>query len=266
MGSNRNSSLGHAFPGQRRWFALRHLYIYPKLGIAYTYIPKNACTSFKKTFGLAQGWLPEGRGGAHEMKVSWWLDGLRTYRRVTEHIVVLRDPWDRLLSGYQNRFLMRHDPTTAHAMRTGLADLLTPSADHTDVTFAQFLQYLAATPDHRLNEHWRPQSNFLIGRYSRVLRFDHLEEDALFLRDRDLDLKRVHGHRTSAFREDIGPGWGHRPAKQIRQLKKEKHILPSRRSMYDPELKDLVAHRFAADVALWERHRGGQPAVGSGAK
>ena len=256
MGSHQNESLGHAFPGQRAWFALRHVYIYPKLEIAYTYIPKNACTSFKKTFGRAQGWLPAGPGGAHEMKLSWWLDGLRTYRKVTEHIVVLRDPWDRLLSGYQNRFLMRDDPAVAHAMRTGLADLLSPSATRADVTFAHFLQYLAATPDHRLNEHWRPQSNFLIGRYTRVLRFDHLEEDALFLRARGLELKRVRGHSTSALREDMGPGWGHRTAKQLRQLKKKEGILPSRQSMYDPELKDLVLHRFAADVALWNRHRG----------
>jgi hypothetical protein len=231
------------------------LYVYPKLGIAYTYIPKNACSSFKKTFGRAQGWLPKGRGGAHEMKVSWWLAGMRSYRSATEHIVVLRDPWDRVLSGYQNRFLTREDPASAEAMRTGLADRLPAGADRSDVTFAQFLEYLATTPNHRLNEHWRPQSSFLMGEYSRVIRFDHLDEDTDFLSDRGLQLKRVRGHSTSALRAEVGTGWGYRPARDLGTLKKSERVLPSRASMYDPELEELVRRRYAADVALWERYR-----------
>jgi hypothetical protein len=246
---------GRSWPGEARWFALHHLYVYPRVGIAYTYIPKNACTSFKKTFGRAQGWLPKGRGGAHEMKISWWVSGLRAYRSADEYIVVLRDPFDRLLSAYQNRFLTRDDPASAHAMRTGLGDSLPRGGERSDVTFGQFVRYLAATPDHRLNEHWRPQATFLIGTYSRVIRFDHLDEDTGFLAGRGLQLKRARGHSTSTLREDVGPGWGHRPAGDLAALKAHRKLLPSATSMYDAEIRESVRHRFAADVALWERYR-----------
>jgi hypothetical protein len=78
---------------ERSAFALRHLYVYPRLRLAYTYIPKNACTSFKRTFGCAQGWLAEDAPTAHEMTLRWWLPGLLRYPVTGERIVVLRDPF-----------------------------------------------------------------------------------------------------------------------------------------------------------------------------
>lgn len=243
---------GHGWPGERRWFALRHRYVYPKLGIAYTYIPKNACSSLKKTFGVAQGWLPKGKGLAHEMRRSWWLEGLRAYRSADERIVVLRDPFDRLLSAYQDRFLNKDRSAADQAMATGLADLLPVGADRSDVTFAQFVRYLSTTPNRRLDEHWRPQSDFLLGSYTRVIRFDHLAEDTAFLADRGLRLRHVTGHGTGSLRADLGPGWGHRPASDLRVMKTEQRTLPSASSMYDDELVALVRRRFARDLTLWQ--------------
>lgn len=125
-----------------KWaFAIRHLYVYPKLQIGYTYIPKNACTSFKRTFGEAQGWLQADAASAHAMKTSWWLSGLLHHHSVNERIVVLRDPWDRLLSGYQNRFLMRHDDVSQHAMDTGLAGLAGKGSARNEISFELFLNY-----------------------------------------------------------------------------------------------------------------------------
>lgn len=240
---------------ERRRFALRHFYVYPRLGIAYTFIPKNACTSFKRTFGQAQGWLDADASSTHDMRVSWWLSGLARYRSAAERIVVVRDPWDRLLSGFQNRFLMRDDEVAAHAMRTGLADVVGPDAQPADVTFEAFLKYLAQSPDRVLNEHWRPQSNFLVGSYTRVIRFEHLVEDTQFLTDRGIPLQSARGHGTSALRKDLGPGWGSRPARRLRRLRRREGVLPARASMYDERLTAVVAERFAEDVELWRAHR-----------
>ncbi|MFZ0322934.1 MAG: sulfotransferase family 2 domain-containing protein [Actinomycetes bacterium] len=236
--------------GERRLFALRHLYVYPRIKIAYTYIPKNACSSFKQTFGEAQGWLTEARGSQHDMTVSWWMSGLRSYRQAEERIVVLRDPWDRLVSGFQNRFLLRDDPVAAHALSHGLAALLGPGKTTDDVTFSDFVHYLASTPNRRLNEHWRPQADFLVGDYTRVIHFETLKRDTRFLRNRDLPLKRMKGHATSTLRTDLGPGWGHRTVAELRALRAEQRVLPSRASMFDDELEELVGRRYAADVSL----------------
>jgi hypothetical protein len=242
---------------ERRAFALRHMYVYPRLRIAYTYVPKNACSSFKGTFSRAQGWLADDAKSVHPMKPSRWLSGLVRYPAAEERIVVIRDPFDRIVSGYLNRFLMpRVDASVDHAMSTGLADLLPPGSNRGDVTFADFVEYLARTPSASLNEHWRPQSDFLIGSYTRIIRFDHIAEDAAFLADRGLPLMNRRGHSTSALRQDLGAGWGCRKARVLRRMRNRKGILPSPDSMYDDRLRAVVAERYAEDVDLFQSVRG----------
>lgn len=243
---------------EQRAFALRHLYVYPRLRLAYTYIPKNACSSFKQTFGRAQGWLDEDASSAHRMSPTWWLSGLARYYGADERIVVVRDPFDRILSGFLSKFTKRHDAAADHAMKTGLADAC-PTGD--DVTFAAFVEYLARTSSRSLNEHWRPQSDFLVGSYTRHIRFDHLADDTGFLNRRGLPLTTIQGHRTTDIRRDLGPGWGHRTAKELRRLRRSEGVLPLREHMYDDLLREQVADRFAADVELSQAlgARGSQP-------
>ncbi|HEX6248592.1 MAG TPA: sulfotransferase family 2 domain-containing protein [Nocardioidaceae bacterium] len=238
---------------ERTAFALRHLYVYPRLGVAYTYIPKNACTSFKRTLGKAQGRFDDDTPSAHTMRMSWWLRGLAAYPRSEERIAVVRDPWDRLLSGYLNRFLMHTDVVADHAWKHGLSDRLGPGRTRGDVTFADFVEFLAATPNHRLNEHWRPQTDFMIGSYTRLVRFEHIAEDTTFLAGHGLQLEAARGHATSVSRRDLGPGWGHRTARRLRRLRRRRGVLPTRENLYDAHLHALVAERYADDVALFER-------------
>jgi hypothetical protein len=235
---------------ERSAFALRHLYVYPRLSIAYTYIPKNACTSFKRTFGEAEGWLSSRSPSAHEMRVSWWLRGLAHYRGSDEHIVVLRDPLDRVAGAYLDKFLAHKEPAAAQAMASGLGAIVHPNATPADVSFADFVRYLSSARDRDLNEHWRPQRDFLIGSYTRTLRFDRLHVDAAFLVERGLNLKAARGHSTSWSARDLGPGWGRKPARRLRRLRESKGVLPLRKNLYDEELTSLVAGRYETDIEL----------------
>ena len=234
-------------------FALRHLYVYPRLRLAYTYIPKNACTSLKRTFGRAQGWLGPDSPSAHEMRRQWWLSGLARYPRAEERIVVVRDPFDRVLSAYLNKFIRARDTVAEQAIAAGLGESLSPGATRDDVTFADFVAYLARTPSHRLDEHWRPQHDFLIGSYTRHLRFEHLGEDSAFLAHQGLVVDEARGHSTSKVQADVGPGWGHRTAGEIGRLRRRREVLPSRESMYDERLHAMITERFAEDLVLFER-------------
>jgi hypothetical protein len=241
---------------RRRTFPLRHTYVYRSVGIAYTNIPKNASTSIKQTLGLAEGWWREGEGSVHEATrrhaASSWLH----LREVDERMVVVRDPWSRLVSAYQDKFTARDDTVRTHAMTSGLATLLPDNADPLDTTFEQFVQYLARTPDRRLNAHWRPQSNFLLGEYTRWLRFEHLVADAAFLAERGCPLRQASGHGTTSRRRDLGEGWGQRPARALRRLRRREGVLPTRENMYDEHLTELVAQRYAEDVDLFRRLAG----------
>jgi hypothetical protein len=232
---------------ERRAFALRHLYVYPRLRIAYTSIPKNASTSLKRTFGSAQGWLADDAQPAHRMRPGWWLSGLARYAGAEERVVVIRDPFDRILSGFLHKMTKRNDAAIGQAMATGLA---ATCADPDDVTFAGFVEYLARTTSQSMNSHWRPQSDFLVGSYTRRIRFEHLAEDTAFLVRRGMALATAQGHGTSAIRRDLGPGWGYCTVKELRLLRRREGVLPLRENMYDDRLREMVADRFAADVDL----------------
>ena len=247
---------------EQRAFAMRHLYVYPKLRFAYTNIPKNACTSFKRTFGRAQGWLGANAPSAHDMTGAHWVLGLTRYVSVDERLVVIRDPFDRILSGYLNKFLKREDFSADQAMETGLAGLLGPAASRSDTTFAHFVEYLSRTPGRNLNAHWRPQSDFIIGSYTRYLRFEHLVEDTAFLAQRGLVLDEARGHATSTIQRDLGPGWGDRRAGELRRVRQRRGVLPSRDNMYDERLYAKVAERYAEDVALFRSVQGQQETPG----
>lgn len=249
--TNRHNGRVRSVNLEQRTFALRHLYVYPSVRISYTYIPKNASTSMKQTLGQAQGWWSEGDSSVHEVNRVHWLGGLIRYPRTHERIVIIRDPWDRLISAFQNRFVGRDKAASEQALRDGLATQLPKDADRMHVSFAQFLEYLARTPDRRLNEHWRPQTSFLIGNYTQMMRFEHLQQDADFLTERGLKLRTATGHGTGSLRQDLGPGWGYRPASALRKLKRRRRVLPSRASMFDDPLAELVSDRFAADIELF---------------
>jgi hypothetical protein len=158
-----------------------------------------------------------------------------------------------VLSGYFSRFLMRADPVVDHAMRTGLAQVVGPEGTRDEVTFADFVEYLSRTPNRRLNEHWRPQSDFLLGTYTRMIRFSHIPEDAAFLSRYGLTLAQARGHATSTIQRDLGPGWGYRRARRLRRLRRRRGLLPTRTNMYDDRLRAMVADRYAEDVALLDR-------------
>lgn len=240
---------------ERVGFALRHLYVYPRLRLAYTYIPKNACTLLKRTFGEAQGWLTSASHSAHEMRRGRWLRGLASAARAEERIVVVRDPFDRVLSAYLSKFVLARDDVADQAIGGGLAALLPDGATRVDVTFADFVTYLSRTDGRYLDEHWRPQHEFLIGRYTRVVRFDDLAAGTAFLAGRGLTIDVQANRGTSGLMTHIGPGWGDKPAGRLRVLRRRRGLLPGRDDMYDDRLRQLVATRFADDVDLADRAR-----------
>jgi hypothetical protein len=148
---------------------------------------------------------------------------------------------------------MRADPAVDHAMETGLAKVVGSERTPADVTFADFVAYLSRTPNRRLNEHWRPQSDFLIGTYTRMILFSHIPEDAAFLSRQGLSLAQARGHATTTIRDDLGPGWGYRKAGRLRRLRRRRGVLPTSTNMYDDTLRARIADRYADDVALLER-------------
>ncbi|XP_053521155.1 carbohydrate sulfotransferase 14 isoform X2 [Artibeus jamaicensis] len=95
----------------------------------------------------------------------------------------VRDPLERLLSAYRNKFgeireyQQRYGAEIVRRYRAGAG----PSPAGDDVTFPEFLRYLVDEDPERMNEHWMPVYNLCqpcAVRYDFVGSYERLEADA----------------------------------------------------------------------------------------
>jgi hypothetical protein len=161
----------------------RHVAVYPRLGIAYNRIKKNAnSTTVALLYKLEHGEVPEGRGAKlgsdHLAKASF-----ATLRSAADlhYMVIVRNPYSRVLSAFLNKFAK-----PAYVERFGEISLDRDG-------FGKFIDWLARDG---LNEdlHWAPQQDMMFlpaARYDTILRFEDFP-DALvrFLQAQDIDLSK----------------------------------------------------------------------------
>ena len=139
--------------------------------ILYCYIRKNACSAFKRMITVRSPERAKLDGFSSRLKFLRRFHGVRDIRAEDyDHtIFVHRDPVERLVSVWRNKFVQRdgHDDVFAsYAAVTG--------RDPARASFAEFLEVYMAHPLPELNLHLHPQATCLAAiRYS----------DALPLRD-----------------------------------------------------------------------------------
>lgn len=190
-----NSSL--AFPTKERSFddipnyELNHLIVDDRHGVIYCYVPKVACTNWKRVMiVLSESLLDRGapyrdpldiprervhNSSAHLTFNKFW----RRYGRFSRHLMKIklkkytkflfvRDPFVRLISAFRSKFELENEEfyrkfaapmLRLYANRTSLpASVSEAFSAGLKVTFANFIQYLLDPHTEKLapfNEHWR---------------------------------------------------------------------------------------------------------------
>jgi len=153
--------------------ALDHIIVDDHHRLIYCYVPKVACTNWKRimlilTNQSLQSPLDIPANDSHRQKVFRTLDTytpeevdlkLRSYLK----FLFVRHPFERVLSAYRNKFQQNY--STYFQQRFGRQIIkrfrTNPSAESlekgNDVTFKEFVQYLTneETQKETLNEHWR---------------------------------------------------------------------------------------------------------------
>ncbi|XP_036594688.1 carbohydrate sulfotransferase 13 [Trichosurus vulpecula] len=183
---------------------LRHLVVDDEHGLLYCYVPKVACTNWKRVMMVLTG------GGkyrdpleipAHEAHVPTNLKTLADYspaeinRRLRAYLKFLfvREPFERLVSAYRNKFTRSYN--TAFHRRYGTKIILRhrqhPSpealARGDDVRFEEFLYYLIdprTRKEEPFNEHWERAHSLChpcLVHYDVVGKYETLEEDAAYV-------------------------------------------------------------------------------------
>ncbi|XP_020041938.1 carbohydrate sulfotransferase 13 [Castor canadensis] len=182
---------------------LRHVLVDDAHGLLYCYVPKVACTNWKRVLlalsGRAHGdprAIP-----AHEAHAPGRLPSLADFspaeinRRLRDYLAFLfvREPFERLASAYRNKFARPYSEAFQRRYGTRIVRRLRPRAHPDalarghDVRFAEFLAYLLdprTRRDEPFNEHWE-RAHALCHpcrlRYDVVGKFETLADDAAFL-------------------------------------------------------------------------------------
>nr|XP_004671733.1 carbohydrate sulfotransferase 13 [Jaculus jaculus] len=182
---------------------LRHVLVDDAHELLYCYVPKVACTNWKRVL-LALGGRARGDPRAipaHEAHAPGLLRSLADFdpaeinRRLRNYLAFLfvREPFERLASAYRNKFARPYSAAFQRRYGTRIVRRLRPHADPEalarghDVRFAEFLSYLLDPRTRRLepfNEHWE-RAHALCHpcrlRYDVVGKFETLAEDAAFV-------------------------------------------------------------------------------------
>ncbi|XP_048212304.1 carbohydrate sulfotransferase 13 [Perognathus longimembris pacificus] len=186
---------------------LRHVLVDDAHGLLYCYVPKVACTNWKRVLlalrARARGDAPGDPRAipAREAHAPGRLPSLADFgpaeiaRRLRDYLAFLfvREPFERLASAYRNKFARPHSEAFRRRYGTRIVRRLRPRArpdalarGH-DVRFAEFLAYLLDPRTRReepFNEHWE-RAHALCHpcrlRYDLVGKFETLAQDADFL-------------------------------------------------------------------------------------
>lgn len=149
------------------------------IGVDYFWMPKNACTNYKKVFSIKNdpSFLEEvDKSQFHEKMQRKYGLGMKEYlersRSDNEKITfsIYRDPIERFVSCYIDKFVKPiveerklesfiENITENYYKKVGINE----GANSRSLTFSEFLFMVINTPAFSLNEHWRPQENFVSG-------------------------------------------------------------------------------------------------------
>lgn len=183
--------------------SLDHIIVDDQHRLLYCYVPKVACTNWKRVLMTLNG-----NGGQHPLDIpandSHGQHVFRTLDLYTpaeiqhriEHylkFVFVRHPFERLVSAFRNKFQQnysvyfqnRFGRLIIQRYRTNPSQVSLERGH--DVTFREFVRYLLDTETQRdgpLNEHWRPAFDLCRPcqiNYDVVGKYETLERDADFV-------------------------------------------------------------------------------------
>ncbi|MFA8387891.1 MAG: sulfotransferase family 2 domain-containing protein [Pelagibaca sp.] len=236
------------------------------LRLVYLPIAKNACSSLKRLVA-ALGGVDLGPGEDIHIKLDTNRTGMQFADRSEKDIrkalsepdwmrfVVIRDPFDRLVSAYIEKFVLhRTDPriedTVGPAYRTVFGrDELTPEDFERGISFRDFVDFILQQDPKDLDSHWQPQAEQL-GHiaFTHVYEVGNLEALAADLQvhvGQEIDLPWMNASREDAkARVAVAGSCDLLPADLIDPARIDLD------SFLPDDLRGRIAQYFAMDVTL----------------
>ncbi|KAG8036506.1 hypothetical protein G9C98_003828 [Cotesia typhae] len=186
----------------------RNILVNDELELLYCYVPKVACTNWKRVLMIATGkW-----SGNNPLEIPGNLThAAGTFKRLSnftmteierklsnyDTLIVVRHPLERLLSAYRNKFETK-DEISAKYFQTRFGRRIiknyrrNPSkeslAKGDDVTFSEFVDFITdKNINGTSNEHWKPIYQLCLPcdvNYNLISKYETLAEDAMEILER----------------------------------------------------------------------------------
>ncbi|KAJ7322730.1 hypothetical protein JRQ81_019017 [Phrynocephalus forsythii] len=177
--------------GHRRTL-LKHILVSDKYQFLYCYVPKVACSNWKRILKVLDGVLENVNVKLkmdHKQDLVFLSDmkpdEIRYRLKHYFKFLFVRNPMERLLSAYRNKF----GEIKEYQLKYGVEIIkrYRKNPEKTlgdDVTFSEFLQYLLDEEVERMNEHWMPIYNLCqpcAMMYNFIGSYERLHEDANYV-------------------------------------------------------------------------------------
>jgi Sulfotransferase family len=220
----------------------------------YTMIPKNGCTSLRVSIAIKNGMIQnESQWGWIHNNNDSFRPSLRELATAKYRFTILRCPYSRLVSCFLDKILKRTpDAWQFHAMAGGGFSL-------EKLTFRSFCKELAKPQVRMANIHWRPQIDFLVyADYDDVFCFEDFGVIAPRLEQKIglklVDARSIAKHDSSHYKTlPVEKSFADTELWQIESIMMS-GLRPDARSLFDSELKNLVAATYAQDFKLYRQH------------
>lgn len=217
----------------------------------YSFIPKNACSTLRLSFALANGCIASKKdfNWIHKNNLTFKAD-LASLAMADYTFVVLRCPFARLASVYLDKIVDRS------LVAWHFLDLIRRESDIDEITFDSFITSLSNPIVRRSDIHWRPQIDFLI--YEQYDDYFCLEEFAKateVLKNKInltvVDARALTKHGINSLELVSHKSFAHTLPTEIREMKISGRC-PDPKALYTDKLISVVRKYYGADISLYQ--------------
>lgn len=246
-------------------FALTHAVALYNLKSVYSLINKNACSTLRFSAAVSNGFVsPDDNPKLLRSLLRVFRPSLEFAATAQYAFVVLRCPYRRLGSAFLDKIVdvrtrQKYTLPATRFERIWRKKVKVPylkSTYYDDMSFSDFCHLIQKQKAKRLDQHWRPQSAFLL--YHEYDDYFCLEDFSSAMRQLDsrglpvYDTRRGLKHDTSHLEEREGD-FSRISVTRIRQMKANGEV-PSYSSLFDADCRKIVEQVYSEDIATYNRH------------
>lgn len=227
----------------------------------YNFIPKNGCSSLRFSLAIANGYLDQTSDPNwihHNINCISPLFHVNDFTLATSPytFVILRCPYRRLASAFLDKVVEMKMP--AQQLCKTIDASINSKEKMIDsiqkMNFTNFVEAVTSLPREKLDEHFRPQVDFLaLVDYDRWFCMEDFIDIEVRLKS-DIgfvihDTRKKIGHDTSSYLKK-DQDFSMTPISDLRHLK-AKGIVPDEKRLYTQKTQALVSEYFVEDVSLY---------------